>query len=627
MGATWPRYLGAVCAAWGFASPVWGDDLPPPPPPPVAAHPAATSPTPARTEKANPAEPVADGADVLKLDPAVARAEIDEALKALPLGNDKSATRATKALREVLEERITWLDSLARALKEREEAENPHPSPEKLASDAKVELERIKAILDQSATDPDVLVPVAFKRLPLAAPKGAKEPAWDQGELKEAIDAAQGDLKDKNAKLNQFHAELDKKPGAVSTALRARRDEVFQRVAALRARNKERPASSGEAKATEARALAREKRVNALWEERVEAERLKAKEALLALEGRRAELPTLSGQVFEARVRLAQKTLDRMKAHVRALAARQENDLRKQAVHEKSKAATTDDPLERYRARKAAELLELEARVVKAENASTTDARLTEVGQKALADSAFTEFTEIKKLLDDGNVSHLDALRLTNDFRRIGALRGKVVRNELAQSANQLATAENALSAVEMELIYDARDDQYELENLLDQVPRDARSRAKAIFDDFEKKQSALLERRRAALRKLAAKAEETHSQVVRRLAILDDHYGFIRTHLFWVRDEEPIGGATFSAARRELTQLGRAVATTAAEVVDRSRWGRVSPEFLAAALGLVVLPWPLRRARGVLRAAGRRPAPIPRADDDQAPPAASPLI
>lgn len=641
MGATWPRHLGAVLAAWGLASSVAADEPPPLPSLPSAAKPAqgddAAAPSkskadrpakPDSAEKPGGSEPSREDADVSEIDPAVARAENDEKLKALPMGNDKAATPATKALREVLEERTAWLDALNKAEKERQEAENPKPSPEKLTADAKTEFERIKSILDQAAKEPDLLVPTAFKNLPASATKetATKEAALNQTEMKDAIDAAQSDLNDKNAKLDQLRSEQEKKPGAALSALRARRDEAFQRLAALKARNKERPAEAPQAKTPEVRALAREKKINSAWEQRVETERLKGKEALLALEVRRTELPKLSGQLLEARVRLAQKTLDLMNSRLRALAARQEHELRREAVKEKTRAAKSDDPLERYRARRTGELLELEARVVKAENAVTTNPRLSYEEQKALADSAFTDFTDIKKLLDDGNVSHLDALRLNNDFRRIGAQRAKIVRNELAQTANQLATAENALSAVEMELIYDARDDQYEIENLFDQVPLDARPKARALFDEFERKHHVLLERRRSALQKLAGKAEDTHAQVVRRLGILDQHYGFIRTNLFWVRDEEPVGVATMSTSQRELTQIIRAGAKTAGEVADRKQWGRVSPEFLVAAFGLVVLPWPLRRLRGILHSVGRLPRHA-RLDEKASASASSPLM
>ena len=114
-----------------------------------------------------------------------------------------------------------------------------------------------------------------------------------------------------------------------------------------------------------------------------------------------------------------------------------------------------------------------------------------------------------------------------------------------------------------------------------------------------------MLNRRRAALEKLAQRADLTHQQVLRRLRILDDHFGFIRTHMFWVRDEEPVGPATLASAQRELRQLGRAAVRIGAEVCDRSAWGRVSGEFLAAAFGLIVLPWPLRRGHQALRRLG----------------------
>ena len=48
--------------------------------------------------------------------------------------------------------------------------------------------------------------------------------------------------------------------------------------------------------------------------------------------------------------------------------------------------------------------------------------------------------------------------------------------------------------------------------------------------------------RRRVALEKLSERASHTLQQVVRRLGILDEEYGFIRTQIFWVRDQDPIG-------------------------------------------------------------------------------------
>jgi hypothetical protein len=123
-----------------------------------------------------------------------------------------------------------------------------------------------------------------------------------------------------------------------------------------------------------------------------------------------------------------------------------------------------------------------------------------------------------------------------------------------------------------------------------------------------------LLERRRLALEKLARRAEDTHGQIQRRLRTLDDHYGFIRTHIFWVRDQDPVGAATLAQGRDEVLLVGRALARMALEAGDRTRWGWVSAEFVVGLLSLVGLPWPLRRVWRTLGdprpAAVRRPLP-----------------
>src|SRR5262249_42665678 len=151
------------------------------------------------------------------------------------------------------------------------------------------------------AGDPDVLLPATFRNLPARV----SEPA--RAEMKEAIDAATGDLKDWSTKLEALRAEQAKATASPTAALRAARDKAFQRLAAVKARNLER-AAAAEAKTPEARALAREKRLNAAWEARAEAENLRAQEALIALEARRADLPALNAQVLDAHARLARKT-------------------------------------------------------------------------------------------------------------------------------------------------------------------------------------------------------------------------------------------------------------------------------------------------------------------------------
>jgi potassium efflux system protein len=78
----------------------------------------------------------------------------------------------------------------------------------------------------------------------------------------------------------------------------------------------------------------------------------------------------------------------------------------------------------------------------------------------------------------------------------------------------------------------------------------------------------------------------------------LDDQYGFIRTNIFWVRDQEPISAVTLVQCRREAALLGRSLLPLLQEACDPSLWGRVSPEFAVAALALIGLPWPLSRLR-----------------------------
>ena len=83
-------------------------------------------------------------------------------------------------------------------------------------------------------------------------------------------------------------------------------------------------------------------------------------------------------------------------------------------------------------------------------------------------------------------------------------------------------------------------------------------------------------------------------SRWLRRIETLDQQYAFIRTHIFWIRDAEPLGAATVAHARDDSIRTARALVRLAIEAGDRSLWGRASLEFILAALALVVLPWPL---------------------------------
>jgi hypothetical protein len=576
----------------------------PPLPPHVAApvgRPAtATRPAPApeaaKPESAAATATAAEAQAQAQADPAADRAAAKERLEALPADTDKDATAATKALREVFKARLDWLDQWDKATRERADAEHPKSTPEEQATAWKAELERIQATLGQADRDPDALIPTSFRNLPAEVPEKV------QNELKEAIDSAQTELKDWSEKHEQFRSEPSRKDGNGLAAIRAARDKQHQIVGGLKSRATERETALADAKTPETRALARERLLNFQWEGRVETERLNALEARLALETKRSELAAVNLQVLEAHVRLAQQTLDQLKGRYRTIAARQERDLRIAADAEKSRSKRADDPLEKFRARRTSELLELEARVLAVESMQATGTSPTLEEQRALADRAATDLANVKKLLDDGRISHLEALRLNNDFRRIRVDRARIVRNELAVAATRLSAAEASLSEVEVELAYDARDDRFELDTLLERLPPAQHPKAVALFDELERKHVELLARRRVALEKLARRAEETHEEILRRLQILDDHFGFIRTNLFWVRDQEPIGMTTVAQVQRESRQLARAGTRLGEQLLDTKGWGRVSPEFLSAALGLVVLPWPLWRLRRTLR-------------------------
>lgn len=572
----------------------------PAPTAPTPSTPPATQSAPTPPAAASPTPP--ESTDKAPRDDAAAlRAETTNRLKDLPRSDDKDASPPDKALREILDARMALLDEWDKVTKARAAAENPDPNPEKLAEDWKLDLAQTQTLLDQSARTPEILLPPSLRNLP------AQVSETIQSQMKDAIASARDDLKEWSDKRDEAQSSSGPKEGNSPAALRAARDKSHQRLATLKERKIDRDSGLADAKTNEARALARERALNMQWETRLEEERLRSLEAQLSLEDRRAGLDVLRAQRVDAHVKLAQKTMDRLKARYQALASVKESELRRAAVSEQTRAAREDDPLQKYVARRKAELLALEALVENSKNAEATDPPPSLDEQSKLADEAEKDFAHIKKLLEDDNVSHLDALRLNNDFRRISLERTRLVRNELAVTARRLSAAENALSAVEFELIDDARDDRFELENLLERLPHNRHREAIKQFDELERKHASLLKTHRESLVRLAQRAEETHGQVLRRIEVLDKHFGFIRTNLFWVRDQEPLSVATLQMAQRETRQLGRAVLSIANELCDSNAWGWISIEFVASSLGLVVLPWPCYRLRRALRAMADR--------------------
>lgn len=595
MGATWASRMAVLLAVGGLTSVSKGAG--PPAEAPRVSGTAEPASAPATKPAPSPATPPVAPSDVAK-----ARADAEGRLKMLGDAKQKGAALPLKGLRELLEQRLELLKQWDDVAKVRHDAEHPEPDPVRQAAEAKLDAERIRESLDQFAKNPHGQLPASFRGLSTATAVTERL----LGEIKESIDNAQGDLKDWTEKLEKLKTDASSQPGSALAKLRADRDKVHQGIATLKAARPDREAAVTSAKTPADRAIALERLVNEQWKLRVEEERLAGLEARLVLEGRLTDLAAVQLQAADGHVRYEKKRLDLMQSQYRALSERREQALKKAADDQEKRAAKANNPLERFRAGRAAALLELEALITKSENEWTSSPIFSLEEMKKLADDADNDFANIKKLLDDGRVSHLDALRLTNDFRRIGPERERLVRNELAKATNQVTVYENALSGVELALVSDSRDDHFELENLLERLAARDHDPAMRVFNELETKHAKLLNHHRDVLVKLATRAEETHEQILRRIKTLDEQYNFIRTHLILVRDREPIGMTTAVQAEREVTRLGKALVRLVLETGDRSLWGRVSGEFVAGMAFLVILPWPLVRARRLLARAHR---------------------
>jgi hypothetical protein len=506
------------------------------------------------------------------------------------------ATAATdhpisKSLREILQDRVRWLDEYAKISLALKNVTSPDPSPEEQISLATAELKRLETKLTQAAADPETLSTSSLDNLS-AGGGGVLGP-----ELKEALTATMNEVKDWKTKIDALRVEIGKWE-SLQNARRAERDKVFQRVASLKVKSQEFEAAVTDAQNAEGRRLAQERLINFQWEERVETLRLQVIEAELVLEVKQAGVRELELRVCHAHAQLAERTLEVMRARYRVASEDHERSLTEAAAREESKAQSSADPLERFRARRTAELLVLEIQVLKTERAEATSPPPSYEEQRTLADRAEKDFAGIKELLDDGRVSRLDAIRLNNDFRRIGPERDRLLRNEMAVVEAQLQFYEDALTNVELELIQDSLHDRYEHDLLRERVSAERWADGEAILNELERKHRLLLVRRRAALEKLSERTSHTLQQVVRRLNILDEEYGFIRTQIFWVRDQDPVGLATLSQGTREFNLLVKGFLRLARESVKPNLWCQPSAEFLVTALAVLALPLGVLRLR-----------------------------
>ena len=74
-------------------------------------------------------------------------------------------------MRQVLEERLRLLEEWQKTSKELRTLEHPDEDPDRQAADARAEIERLQPLLEQSARDPDALLPPASGSRPGASPR------------------------------------------------------------------------------------------------------------------------------------------------------------------------------------------------------------------------------------------------------------------------------------------------------------------------------------------------------------------------------------------------------------------------------------------------------------------------
>ena len=600
MATTWAGWRSAF-VLMAMSSAVYGEEPPRRPIGDAAARPEAAPAAPSlKTPEAAAAK--ADRSEIPKgarsrSDEATAlRVETVERLKRMDAAAAKDPSAGGKKIRPVLEERLRLLDDWQKTSKDLRELDQPDEDTEGRAADTKAEIKRLGPLLEQSARDPESLLPPSF-RVPA---KGVTEAALSA--MKEAIEAARGELREAGSRMGKLRSEAASAPPNPLALINAERDKLQKRAAALKAKQGDYEAAAAEAQTPEARDLAGERLVNFEWEKRLLDARLRVQEARLALQPKRAELTRLYRQAAEAQIQVSKRILQQMQARYRVLSETQERDLKTLAAAEQDRAARADDPLERYRARRTAEMHELHAKVLRDEKILTTSPSPSKGEQQALADRAIENLAKVKKMIEDGQISRLDALRLNNDFRRIGPEKERIIRNELTTVTNWLNYYEGALSNAETDLINVARDDRFERDSLRETLQSTPPAAVMAEFEEIEAKHRALLERRRMVLETLADRTEQTQDQILRRLRTLDEQYSFIRTNIFWVRDQEPIGTAIVGQAEREVELVARSLVRLACEACDRKLRGRVSVEFAAACVALVGLPWPLFRIRKAAR-------------------------
>ncbi len=530
------------------------------------------------------------------------RAEVTGKLRALTETADAKAAGQAKAdprvttLKEIFKARLQLLDlhdSTAALLKG---AENPEPTPEAEAAALKLSTERSRAAIEKSVADPHSLLPEAF-RTP-ETPTTEKQLA----EMMEAVTAAQEAVDALKKALDDPADTPEKKPANPIAQARERREKARQTIAVLQKRIGESEAALANLAADEDRETACERLLNLKWELRVETLRLREADVRFTLETKRAELADARDEATKLDLEISRKRLEAMRQAHRHRVELQRTDLKKASATESARAQHTADPLERFRALRSKELLDEQALLQERELELAATPAVSLSDQTGKAEKAAEDFKRLKALVTGKRSTGLVAQRLNNSYRKLVPERAAIQRNELAMISGQLTRYENELTVVELDQLNETRGHHTLRDELLQALPTDRKAQALAILEDCERKQEEILDRRRRVLSELVDRADQTRQQVLLRLQILDDQYGFVRTHLFWVRDSPPLSRATIDAAQVEAAELTHALVVISAQPWSWAYWQKVTTDFVWASVGLVLSPWVLYRVRRGLR-------------------------
>jgi potassium efflux system protein len=500
-------------------------------------------------------------------------------------------------LKKVLSERDSHLEAWRQACADHRDAEAAALQPEQELAGLNARLEHARTQLERAKSDPDALLPDLFR------PPTTRVSDVVLTEMKDAIALQLESWNDLKARISGARVNAGEKASSGPPAeLAARRDDHRKTLATLASRTSEAEAALAAATTTEGRELAQQRLLVLELEGRIATERIQEVDAKIARARLEASHFEPRQKSLAAQCELAKQTLDLMRARYRLLAERQQHDLERAAATEQSRAFRISDPIGRYRARKAAQFLDLQALVLKDEQELASPPSPSPQEQAELLHRAREDFDRQKEILEKGRSTTLIATRLTNGYRRLASERLSIVNRELAQASALVNKYENVLTEVELDLINETRDDQIELEGILVQLPKARHAEMLAVFETTDQKHRTLLEARRRALETLMARAVNTREKVLERIKLLDEQRGFIRTHIFWVRDSPPLGVQTALQLPREALSLGRALLLLAAHLRPDAPRARIAPEYILAVLGVVALPWVAYRARKALR-------------------------